>query len=90
MGRLTRDPPPWNKGRECDFVVACIALCFGLLKTGRAFTGGLLARLLGRGEFRVKVEVCRGQNSLGETLLVAVALVAAAQRGGQQEESEKL
>src|SRR5262249_31035300 len=76
-------------GRVRQLAFFGVVSCLGLPETGRAFVGGLLGYLLGRGEFLADFEVHRGKNSLGEVFLVAVPLVAATEWTGQQEESEK-
>src|SRR5262249_50267373 len=63
---------------------------FGLSQAGLASAGGVLARLLGRGEFLVHVVVQRRKNSLGEAFLVAVRSVTATKLRTHQEEPDEL
>ncbi len=90
LGRCTGDTTRLSRRRQLDLFGARIVCCFGSPEAGWASAGGLLCCLLWRGGFLVNFEVHRRQDSLGQAFLVAVALVAATQWGGEQEESEKV
>jgi hypothetical protein len=95
LDRFTLAPGLWSRRRssrrtrQLGFVGVRLVHGFGLSEPDLASAGDVLDDLPGCREFLVYGAVHRREYSLGEAPLVTVPFVAATERKGEQEESEK-